>query len=335
MSSVKEPPKIPPVPATGSINILPPKLSQTSGGLGRFVGRALLVVGVCFLFLIVLIVGLGLLNRAHQRISSGGAVFRKDNVGDYVYLCEILLDKTKLAGAVLPSDAETEIATQNYMAEISRICQNDKKLALIAQGVISLENMRAQAVNNAPNGKALASDVIDAYAGYSSSNNEAMWSGLRETLPDLVSALKFFEAETDYTDKRHQLAIVLAKLAPDFSGPKTNSAMLNVSFAEHQPGFFQVETTQTLTLINSSDIDLHNCVIFERPSNPDGNSYLNVHFAADWPKGGKLEIRHVDTETPKPMIDNTTRVDVSVWTSEFTFEPVTLQKPADGWLEPE
>jgi hypothetical protein len=113
----------------------------------------------------------------------------------------------------------------------------------------------------------------------------------------------------------------------------TNSALVAGSFTVHQPGFFEVDTVQTLTLVNSSGADLENCVISARVSDAAGKSYLNLHFTPHWPKGERLTARYTSSDFPMNMLENVVRVDVTVWSSNCSFEPMTIKMPAAGWLD--
>ena len=318
------PPKLPPHDPLNLYDVSSPKSAKTAGSFGRILKPAVTIGGMAVLIVFGLLVGVALLKQ----------VTKRDTLEDYVFLCQTLFGKIKLEGAVLPSDAETEIEAQNSSAEINRISNRGKNLAPIAQGLIYLENQRAEIVKDAPNGKALFSGAVDVVSGLNSGKNADVWSGIMKALPDIASGAKTIDEAMNLEEKRHQLAIILTKFAPQFSGPLTNGSLLSFSFSEHLPILFQVDTVQSIGLANSSGSDLHNCVIFARLSDASGNSYVNLHFAPNWPKDGKLEAKYVSSDFPTPTVENVTRVDISVWTSEFSFDPMMLKKPVDGWPEP-
>jgi len=258
---------------------------------------------------------------------------RKDTPEDYVFLCRRLFDHIQLEGVtpVMLSDAELEIMIQKLRQETSRISRHGKKLAPIAWEFPALFKNAEETIANAPQGSKIVFGLAEALLGAYTGQREHVGTGGQKALQETERGWNTYKAMEALFLQKHVLAIKLAELAQQFSGPMTNGSFVVCAFAEHRPGFLEVRTIQSLSLINSSGCDLHNCVISARLSNAAGESYLNLYFAPDWPKDGKLVTRYVDTDFPKLTVDNVTRVDVSVWASEFSIEPTTLKKPVAGW----
>ncbi|MEI6078441.1 MAG: hypothetical protein WCS94_22875 [Verrucomicrobiota bacterium] len=325
------PPIIPLQPKT----TISSKTQKSTGIKSRKIIFGIIIIGVVGLFGLVLITLAASKKNPRNGFTSSSTLFTKDTPEDFIILCETLFEKIKLEGAVLPSEAEARIKEESCQAEITGISQRGKDLGKIAQGLIYLESKRQGIAANAPNGKAFVSGLPDLASGLKNESGADMWNGLLKMLPDIASGAKTILGAMDLMEQKHMLAIILAnKCAPQFSGLVTNGSLLKCSFAEHKPIFFEPSMIQQLGLVNASGRDLHNCVVFVRASDADGKSYVNIHFAQNWPKEGNLVAQYKDTDSPNPTVENTTRVDVTVWTSEISFEPVTLVKPASGWLEP-
>ena len=325
------PPVIPPQPKA-EVSAETPKSPRN--------GRHKLLFGILILGIVGL-VGLVLITHAASKkthrnsIFTGGTLFKKDTAEDFVTLSEILFQNIKLEGEVLPSEAEAKLKEAACQAEITGISQRGNVLGKIAEGLINIDSQRQGIVANAPNGKAFVSGLPDLASGVKNDSGADIWNGLLKMLPDIASGAKTMYAAMGLIEQKHELAIILAsKCAPQFSGPATNGSVLNCSFSEHQPILFEASVIDQLRLVNRSGRDLHNCVVFVRASDPEGKSYVNIHFAELWPQDGNLVASYKNTDYPDPTVENTTRVDVTVWTSELSFERVTLVKPASGWPEP-
>ena len=145
---------------------------------------------------------------------------------------------------------------------------------------------------------------------------------------DLVNAIEAFKK---LLNDKHVVAVQLADLTPQFSGPMTNAQILTASFAEHTPGFLEIQTRDAVTMTNSSGQDLHNCVVAVRLSNSAGESYLNLYFVADWKSGEKRTAQYSNMDFPKDTINGIVRVDLAAWSKECSMESLTLKKPVGAW----
>lgn len=335
--SVNSPSSAPPKIPLQQKRVEPPKEPKPSRGCNSGVKIALIIGGACFLVICALGIGIAWIKRANHQNTAGAFFSRKDTVEDYVSLCETLLDKIKLVGGVEPSEAELAIAARRSGSDIDRISRQAIKLAEIAQSLLEESAKQEQILTNLPNGKAFASGAGEVMTGLNSNSNEQVWSGLMKAAPDIIRGLESYDKIMEFATYHHGVAIKLAKLAPEFSGPPTNGAALICSFAEHQPGvfeFFEPDPVQYLSLSNSFGSDLHSCVIVVRLSDADGKSYVNLHFAPFWPKDGNLSARYRSSEVYTKTLPNATRVEVNVCARELSFEPILLKKPQEGWPEP-
>lgn len=281
-------------------------------------------------------IAITLANRPSHRAaggygSSGGFFTRKDTDEDYAFLCEALLDKIKLVGGVEPSDAEVTVLNRNRRGNFVRISAEGAELGGIAQSILGESGKADEVLTNLPNGRAFFSGAGDVITGLNSNSSDQVWSGLEKALPELIRGMETYAKIDESLSFRHGVAINLAKLSPKFSGSFTNSTTLNCAFAEHLPGLFEPNSVQSLSLTNSSGSDLHNCVILVRLSDADGKSYANVHFAPLWPQAGQLLARYTDTDVTAKTLANVTKVEITVWAREHSFEPKILTRPREGW----
>lgn len=248
-------------------------------------------------------------------------------------LCERLLAKIKLVDGVEPSEAEAAVAARDRSKEIARVSVEGVKLAEIATCLLNESNELHQIITNLPDGKGFFTGAGEVYSGFNSSSNDVMWSGIKKAAPDVIRGIQS-ALEIDQLATYHQgLAIKLAKLAPEFSGAQTNAGIPKCQFSVREEGLIFIDKFQFLSLSNSVGTDLHNCVIFVRLSDPDGKSYVNVHFAPLWPSAGQLVATYTDTDFTAKRLENVTKVEIAVSARECSFGPKVLTKPAAGWPE--
>lgn len=326
------PQKLPPLPQVAQ----PPKESKTIRGSNRGLKLGLSIAAAGVLLVCAIGIAIAVLNRsgASGRGSTGAFFSRKDTVEDYVFLCETMLDKIKLVNGVEPSQAEVTVAARNRQHEFTRISAQGAALAEITQSLLAETAKRGEVLTNLPDGRAFFSGSGNVLAGLNSGSNQQVISGLEKALPELIHGLETYEKLTESLNYQHGMAIKLAKLAPKFSGPMTDAGALPCSFEEYERGLILVDKFQTLSVSNSFGSNLHNCVIFVRLSDVDGASYANVHFAPLWPKAGRLQASYTDTDVTTKRLDNATRVEITVWTRENSFEPRILTRPREGWPGP-
>lgn len=284
------------------------------------------MAGLSFAVVIGLALGLAVWNQAT----------REDKPENYAFLCERLLDDVPVIGAptIKPSQAEVEVGLQNLKAQLKHLSRRCRELSPIAEGFSDLIGRVEELARNAPQGSKIVFGLAEAILGAYSGQREHVGTGGQKALQETERGWNAIKEVENIFHQKHILAVKLAELAPQFSGPMTNQPFVTCSFAEHTPGFFEIEKRDFLSLVNSSGRDLHNCVIAVRLSNAKGESFVNLHFAQSWQKNEKRVAQYSDTDFPKTAVEDVIRVDVSVWAAELSTEPVTLKPPTFGWPEP-
>lgn len=263
---------------------------------------------------------------------------RKDTTEDYVFLCERLFDDFKVKGVtpVMPSEAEQKVHGQKIREELSRISRHGKKLAPIAGEFPALFKSVEEINRNLPQGSKIFFGLAEAFLGAYTGQREHVGTGGQKALQETERGWDAYKALEALFNQKHVLAMKMAELVPQFSGPETNGTFLTASFAEHKPSFLPLDLNQRelLSLKNTSGRDLHNCAISVRVSNAAGKSYLNLHFVPIWLKDENRVAQYSDDGFPEDTVKDVTRVEVRVGATEFSTQPIVLEKPSGGWLEP-
>lgn len=258
---------------------------------------------------------------------------RKDTSRDYAFLCACLFEDLPAPGAatIKPSAAEVQARIHLLISVLNRISWRDRQLAPISRD-FALLIRRAEGIQKSePKLSPIVFGTVEAalaiYTGQRRSLDEGGQQALKAT-ETLWNA--FVAVQKVYSDK-HVLAIQLADLATQFSGPVTNAEIVASSFAEHRPGLLEVQTKDWLTLRNSSGQELRNCVVAVRLSDSRGNSYLNIYFVRDWQTDQRRVASYSSSDFPKDTVNGITRVDVALWSEECSMTAFTSKKPARGW----
>jgi hypothetical protein len=264
------------------------------------------------------------------------SITRHDAPEDLALLCTALMDRTPIKGEaeVRGSDAEATIRIKRYKEQIPRIARRSRKLAPVARDLAKLIGKAEEIAQNGPSGSKFAFGFAELILGVYTGERGIVASGGSKALGQAESVWNAVSGALAVFNEKHVLAIELAQAVEELSGPPTNSPVISARFSEHTPILFQVTTTETLLLTNSSQIDLHNAVISVRFSNGDGESYLNVHFAPNWPSGETKALTYSDTAFPKTTVPNIQRVEVRVLSSEVTGAALVFKKPLLGWPDP-
>lgn len=293
----------------------------------------IIATGVAALLLLIIIVGFNEARPRSFRAAEGTPVVREDSATDYVILCKKMLSPIKLVDGVEPSPAEQAVATRRMESELYRIASQGLNLGVIAQSLLAESANSDQILTNLPNARALFSGAGEMMSGLNAGSNGAAWSGFQKAGPELLRALDTFEKITEAVNFQHGLAIQLANLAPKFSGPLTTNAAMSHDFIQHQPGWLQSQTRQSLSLSNLSGTTLHDCVILVRLADADGKSHLNVHFAPLWPNNEQLLASYQESDPFTKALPNVSRVEIAVCARELTFKPILLRKQTGGWAQ--
>lgn len=265
-------------------------------------------------------------------------VTRSDTPEDFVFLSEALLDPIRAEGesVIQLSDAEADIKLKRLRNDSASLVARCNKLEPSAQGIVDLFQNAETLAQNAPSFSKIFFGVSEAALGGYTGQKDHVGTGGQKALSETEKLVNAMNGLKELLHQRHVLAVEFADIASQFSGPGTNAALLNVSFAEHVPGLlWGIETREVLTLTNTSGRDLHNCVISVRLSNAEGKSYLNVYYRKSWLKDEKLVTRYSDQSYPRNTVDAINRVEIILKTSEFTSAPVVLTKPQIAWPEAE
>ena len=261
--------------------------------------RIFILAGLCVVVGIGIALGLAVWNQ----------VTREDKPENYVFLCERLLEDIPVPNAptIKASEAEVEVDLQNLKGQLKHLSRSCRKLSPVAQGFSDLIGQVEELVRNAPQGSKIVFGLAEALLGAYSGQREHVGAGGRKALEETERGWNAIKEVENIFHRKHVLAVKLAELAPQFSGPMTNQPLVSCSFAEHKPGFFEIETRDFLSLVNSSGRDLHNCVIAVRLSNAKGESYVNLHFASSWLKNEKRVAQYSDADFLKATVDGVTR----------------------------
>jgi hypothetical protein len=258
---------------------------------------------------------------------------RQDTENDYTLMCECLFQELPADGkpTIKASDAETEARVQQVMDELAHISKRGRKLALISQRYASLIQQAVNIAQNAPQVSPVVFGSAEAALGVYTGQREVVGEGGKQALKGTEKLWNAFASVQQIVEARHVLAIQLEDLVPQFSGPETNRAQFGCSFAEHVPGFLEVQTKDSLALTNSSGQELHNCVVAVRLSDAAGNSYLNLYFVPDWQIDEKRVAKYSSFDFPKDTVDGIVRVEVGLYSKECSMQPFALKKPKSGW----
>jgi hypothetical protein len=324
-------PPLLPTPRPPIIGSPPPLVSGTAPIVDKLTTRSWrasrLFVKAGIFVVVGVLVGLGLViwNQAT----------RKDTTENYVFLCNGLFENipADASPTIKLSDAEAEVALQKWKEEAGRLSQRSRKLAPIARNCFLLIEHAEAIGQNAPKGSKIVFGIAEAILGGYTAQRELIAAGGKKALQETERGWNTFTEVQNIFDQRHVLAVELADLGSQFSGPITNGTFVTCSFAEHKAGFLEIETRESFSVVNSSGRDLHNCVIAVRLSNAAGDSYVNYYFVPNWPKNERHVAQYSDTDFPKITVDNISRVDVSVRATEFSIQPIVLKMPTAGWAE--
>jgi hypothetical protein len=167
------------------------------------------------------------------------------------------------------------------------------------------------------------------YTGERASVNEGAQKALKATAALAEAFASFQKILAD----RQVLAVRLADLAPEFSGPKSDSPQVKIVMAEHKDGIIFVDTNTRLALVNTSKQALTNCVVAVRFSDAGGKSSLSLYFVPEWQAGETRAVNFADDDYPRQTVENIERVDVQLWSTESSAPSMILKKPSAGWPE--
>lgn len=302
-----------------------PPLLTTSRASRSSVRRILTVIGVFVAVGIVMLVALFV----------GFQATKKDTAKDYRLLCGCLMEQLPADGVaeVQPTKAEIEARIPLAKQASDRMSWRTRRLAPIARDFSSLIRHAETLQKNAPRLSSIvfgsAEAALGLYAGQRATVNEGGQKALKatENLWDAYVALK------KIMDERQLLAVKLANLASQFSGPETNSPAIAFSFAEHKPTFFDLQTREQLVITNTSGQTLNDCIVAVQFSGDTGKSCLNLYFTPEWPANEKRSVKYSDFDFPEDTVDNIVRVDVRFWSKECSLPKATLKKSKLGWAD--
>ena len=285
--------------------------------------RTITFLGTCAAIVLLLSLGFYILFQSTRR----------DTLEDYHLLCACLMGNLPVDGVPEVQPTEAEIQARIPVAEqaLARISRRGKRLAPIARDFSDLVRQAVMLQRNAPQLSAMvfgsAQAALGLYTGQQASVNEGGQKALRAT-ENLWNAFVSFQK---LLGQRQVLAVQLADLAAQFSGPETNSPMFAIAFAEHKPGLFEFQKRARLLITNSSSRALNNCLVAVRFSDSAGKSCLNLYFVSDWQAAEKRRMEFSDSDFPKTIVEGVQRVDVRLWSKECSLPAVTLTKPKSGW----
>lgn len=258
---------------------------------------------------------------------------RKDTVEDFTILCTGLFEDLPVNGkpTIKPSDAEIQARIQQAVENLSLMALHERKLAPISNKFSHLIQQGEDLQGNAPKLSPIVFGSVEAALGIYSGQRGIVGEGGKKALNGTENLWNAYNSMVQLYNDKQVLAIQLADLAPQFSGEVTNAELLACSFAEHKPGSFEVQTIDSLALTNSSDQELHNCVISVRLSNSAGDSYLNLYFVPDWKANEIRIVKYSDFDFPKDTVNGITQAEVILLSKEWSAQPVLINKPDDGW----
>jgi hypothetical protein len=320
---VSPPPVIPPQNPTADKGSLDRRKPRNIPGLAR---RVLVLVGI------LLVAGVGI--RVGFKIWN--EVTRKDSKADFVFLAQNLFEDLPVAGvpSVKFSDAEVEVKLQELREGLLHRSHHCRSLAPIADNYLVLFSHAQDITTNAPKGSRIAFGLLEAALGVYTSQRDQVAEGGKKALQETEKGWDAVKAAENLFQEKHVLAVKLAEITPQFCSTTMRSNALTWSFAEHTPGFLELQKKDYLNLTNSSGKECHNCIVSARFSDAAGNSYVDFYFISDWRADEARMAQFSDFDCPKLIVDNPLRIEVAMWCEEFVVAPSTLMKPLSGWPEP-
>jgi len=231
------------------------------------------------------------------------------------------------------TEAEGEVMLEKQLNTAHELSNSTRDMAPIARGYAQdLEGLKQLLGQEVSPSKVVFGSLNAALGAYTGERKFIADDG-KETLDETRNLWSRYNGLQKFVHQRQVHAIQLADLFPRFSGVTTNTPFLSCSFTELQAGFFTLSLDKWfLTMTNVANADLHNCVVAVRFSNDTGESMLQHYFVSTWAKEETRAVEYCQSDFPTSIVSDVSRVEVTIWSKEYSAAPSVIKKPTSGWF---